>query len=67
MKGVYQHSSKKYLHRYTVEFGFRYNFRAANGIDDVARAKSLLKGIVGRRVTYRDSSLAMVQYTRYRG
>ena len=33
MKGVYQHCSKKHLHRYAAEFEFRYNNRIANGVD----------------------------------
>lgn len=33
-KGVYQHCSEKYLHRYLAEFDFRYSNRIAQGIDD---------------------------------
>src|SRR3712207_7672483 len=33
MKGVYQHCSKKHLHRYLSEFDFRYNHRIALGVD----------------------------------
>jgi len=56
MKGVYQHASKKHLPRYVAEFDFRYNLRAATGVDDAARADALVAGIVGKRLTYRDSS-----------
>ncbi len=56
MKGVYQHCSKKHLHRYATEFEFRYNNRIANGVDDLERAAVALSGIVGKRVLYRDSS-----------
>jgi transposase-like protein len=56
MKGVYQHCGKQHLHRYTAEFEFRYNHRIANGHCDLSRAESLLKGFVGKRLTYRDSS-----------
>jgi transposase-like protein len=53
MKGVYQHCGEQHLHRYLAEFEFRYNNRAANGFNDSARATEALKGIVGKRVTYR--------------
>jgi transposase-like protein len=53
MKGVYQHCSKKHLHRYAAEFDFRYSNRVALGVDDQERAEIALKGIVGRRLTYR--------------
>lgn len=52
MKGVYQHCAKKHLHRYLAEFDFRYNMRIKNGYDDTSRADKLLKGVVGRRLTY---------------
>jgi hypothetical protein len=52
MKGVYQHCKKHHLHRYLAEFDFRYNKRMAKGIDDVSRADKVLRGIVGRRLTY---------------
>ncbi len=53
MRGIYQHCAKKHLHRYLAEFDFRYTFRIANGFDDRARAVEGLKGITGRRLTYR--------------
>jgi transposase-like protein len=53
MKGVYQHCKEKHLHRYLAEFDFRYSNRIALGVNDVARAGRALKGIVGRRLTYR--------------
>lgn len=53
MKGVYQHCGEKHLHRYCAEFAFRYTFRVANGVDDRQRAVEGLKGIVGKRLTYR--------------
>ena len=55
MKGVYQHCSERHLHRYMAEFDFRYNHRIALGGDDKARTEALLGGIVGKRLTYRDS------------
>lgn len=56
MKGVYQHCEEKHLHRYLAEFDFRYNHRVAAGINDAARTDSALRGIVGKRLKYRDSS-----------
>jgi transposase-like protein len=53
MKGVYQHCSEKHLHRYVAEFDFRYNNRSALGVEDSARTTAALKGIVGKRLTYR--------------
>lgn len=53
MKGVYQHCSKKHLHRYAAEFDFRYCHRSALGIEDSERADYALKGVAGRRLTYR--------------
>jgi transposase-like protein len=51
--GVYHHVSPAHLHRYVGEFAFRYNHRAALGCDDVARAVGALRGIEGKRLTYR--------------
>ena len=53
MKGVYQHCKEKHLHRYLAEFDFRYSNRVALGVDDQARTTSALKGITGKRLTYR--------------
>jgi transposase-like protein len=55
MKGVYQHASKKHLHRYVAEFDFRYSNRVALGVDDQARAVIALQGVKGRRLTYRSA------------
>jgi len=38
---------------YLAEFDFRYNARSGLGISDPERAGKLLKGIVGKRLTYR--------------
>ena len=51
--GVYHHISEQHLDRYLAEFDFRYNNRVRLGVNDVARSKKLLKGIVGKRLTYR--------------
>jgi transposase-like protein len=54
--GTYHHVSPQHLKRYLAEFDFRYNERAALGVPDEARADKLVRGIVGKRLTYRDSS-----------
>jgi len=53
IKGVYQHVSEKHLHRYLAEFDFRYNNRIAVGVDDQERALKALRGIAGKRLTYK--------------
>jgi transposase-like protein len=53
MRGVYQHCGEKHLHRYLAEFDFRYSFRVGLGVNDADRAELALKGIVGKRLTYR--------------
>jgi transposase-like protein len=53
MKGIYQHCDEKHLHRYLAEFDFRYSNRVKLGCDDALRAERALKGIVGKRLTYR--------------
>jgi transposase-like protein len=54
MKGVYQHCREKHLHRYVAEFEFRYNNRIALGVDDRDRTTEALKGVKGKRLTYRE-------------
>lgn len=53
MRGVYQHCSKKHLHRYLAEFDFRYTNRSATGCEDQERAMRALVGGIGKRLTYR--------------
>jgi transposase-like protein len=53
MTGVYQHCSEAHLHRYLSEFEFRYNRRTALGYTDAMRTDDALKGIEGKRLTYR--------------
>ena len=48
--GIYHHMSAAHLHRYTAEFDFRYNTRL---ISDRERSDIALKGIAGKRLTYR--------------
>lgn len=53
MKGVYQHCGEAHLHRYLAEFDFRYNRRSALGVNDKERGQDALRGITGKRLTYR--------------
>jgi transposase-like protein len=48
--GVYHHVSPKHLKRYVGEFDFRYN---ARHVSDAARANAALRGVEGKRLTYR--------------
>jgi transposase-like protein len=52
--GVYHHVSQAHLKRYLAEFDFRYNERIALGIDDMERTRRALRGIVGKRLLYRE-------------
>jgi transposase-like protein len=60
MKGVYQHCKERHLHRYLAEFDFRYNTRISLGYNDTMRAENALKGIVGKRLTYRRPNKAEI-------
>lgn len=53
ISGVYQHVSQKHLRRYLGEFDFRHNERAGLGVSDTQRTTKALKGITGKRLTYR--------------
>jgi transposase-like protein len=51
--GVYHQVSEAHLKRYVTEFDFRYNTRKLN---DFERSNEALKGISGKRLTYRRTS-----------
>ena len=53
--GTYHHVSQRHLKRYLAEFDFRYNERAALGVEDQERTERALLGAVGKRLLYRDS------------
>jgi hypothetical protein len=53
MKGIYQHCGEPHLHRYLSEFDFRYNHRE---LTDWERTTTALRGIEGKRLTYRPSN-----------
>ena len=57
MKGIYQHCGEQHLQRYLAEYDFRYNNRTKLGVDDAQRTVNALKGIEGKRLTYRRSRL----------
>ncbi len=58
INGVYHHVSEAHLSRYLAEFDFRYSNRSALGINDTMRADEALRGIAGKRLTYRRSDEA---------
>jgi transposase-like protein len=53
MVGVYHFCGEQHLQRYLNEFAFRYSNRSGVGIEDNQRAAMALKGIEGKRLTYR--------------
>jgi hypothetical protein len=48
--GTYHHWSAAHMHRYLAEFDMRYSTK---NVSDGERASSILKGMEGRRLTYR--------------
>lgn len=50
MNGVYQHCGEQHLQRYLHEFDFRYSNRK---VTDAERTTEALKGIGGKRLTYK--------------
>jgi len=54
--GVYHHVSQEHLKRYLAEFDFRYNERMALDVSDMDRTAKAIKGITGKRLTYRRTS-----------
>ena len=51
--GTFHNVSEIHLQRYATEFDFRWNHRIALGVDDIQRTNAALKGITGKRLTYR--------------
>jgi ISXO2 transposase-like protein len=51
--GTYHHVSEAHLHRYLAEFDFRYSNRSKLRIEDAERAATLLRGVKGKRLLYR--------------
>jgi transposase-like protein len=51
--GCYFHVSEAHLHRYVAEFDFRHSYRIKTGFDDLARTDRAIRGMKGKRLTYR--------------
>ncbi|SRR5713226_1975852 len=51
--GTFHHVSEAHLQRYVTEFDFRWNYRSKLGFTDSERTVEALKGISGKRLTYR--------------
>jgi|SRR5579864_5934370 len=49
--GTFHHVGRQHLHRYCAEFDFRYNARE---VTDGERADLAVKGVQGKRLTYRE-------------
>lgn len=54
--GTFHHVGEQHLQRYATEFDFRWNHRVKLGYNDVQRAHAVLKGIEGKRLTYRPAA-----------
>lgn len=55
--GTFHHVGEQHLQRYCNEFDFRWNYRSANKLEDFERADMILRGISGKRLTYRNTKL----------
>ena len=53
MFGTYQHCGEQHFQRYLDEFTFRFNNRSKLGVEDEARAVKTVRGMDGKRLTYR--------------
>jgi transposase-like protein len=53
INGSFHSVSEQHLQRYVDEFAFRWNTRSSLGVEDFERASLVLKGAVGKRLTYR--------------
>lgn len=51
--GTFHSVGEQHLQRYATEFDFRWNHRMKLGFDDAQRTAAILKGIEGKRLTYR--------------
>jgi hypothetical protein len=56
MRGTYTFCGEQHLQRYLTEFQFRYNNRSGLGVSDGERTALALKGIEGKRLTYRSAN-----------
>lgn len=53
LEGIYQHCGEQHLKRYLSEFDFRYGHRK---ITDSERMDVALRGIIGKRLTYKPTN-----------
>jgi len=58
--GTYHRVNPQDFKRYLAEFDFGYNERMTLGVSEEARATKALRGIVGKRLMYKDSSPAAI-------
>jgi ISXO2-like transposase domain len=58
INGTFIHVSEAHLARYLAEFDFKYSNRSGLGVDDTMRTDEALRGIAGKRLTYRRSDEA---------
>lgn len=67
LTGTFHNVSEQHLQRYCVEFDFRWNTRQSLGFNDADRAAVAMKGIVGKRLTYRriDASYSLCNPVRH--
>jgi transposase-like protein len=56
MRGTYRFCGEQHLQRYLSEFAFRHNNRSGLGISDGERTALAMKGIEGKRLTYRPTN-----------
>jgi transposase-like protein len=56
MRGTYVFCSEQHLKRYLAEFSFRYSNRAGLGVTDGERTALAMRGIEGKRLTYRPAN-----------
>jgi len=55
MRETYTFCGEQHLQRYLTEFQFRYDNRSGLGVTDGERTAKALKGIEGKRLTYRSA------------
>lgn len=58
LTGTFHAVSEQHLQRYATEFDFKWNTRTSLGFNDTQRTNAALRGIVGKRLTYRRSDQA---------
>jgi transposase-like protein len=56
MKGTYRFCSEQHSQRYVSEFEFRHNNRSGLGVNDGERTANAMRGIEGKRLTYRPTN-----------